>query len=37
VYQSFVRDYRAMKLKPVVDDAMVFSNPVPSKDAMLTG
>jgi monooxygenase len=36
VHQSFVRDYRAMTMKPVVDDAMVFSNPVPEKDAMLT-
>ena len=36
VHQSFIRDYRAMKMKSVVDDAMVFSNPVPQKDAMLT-
>jgi monooxygenase len=36
VHQSFVRDYRAMTMKPVVDEAMVFSNPVPEKDAMLT-
>jgi monooxygenase len=29
VHQSYIRDYRAMKLQGVVDDAMVFSNPVP--------
>lgn len=28
VHQSYLRDYRAMKLRDVVDDAMVFSNPV---------
>lgn len=27
VYQSYLRDYRAMKLRSVVDDTMVFSNP----------
>jgi monooxygenase len=27
VHQSYLRDYRAMKLRSVVDDAMVFSNP----------
>jgi monooxygenase len=26
VHQSYLRDYRAMKLRSVVDDAMVFSN-----------
>jgi cation diffusion facilitator CzcD-associated flavoprotein CzcO len=30
VHQSFLRDYRAMKLKGVRDDAMVFSNPAPA-------
>jgi monooxygenase len=28
VHQSYLRDYRAMKLKGIEDDAMVFSNPV---------
>ncbi len=27
VHQSYLRDYRAMKLKGIEDDAMVFSNP----------
>jgi cation diffusion facilitator CzcD-associated flavoprotein CzcO len=30
VHQSYLRDYRAMKLRSIEDDAMVFSNPVPS-------
>ncbi len=30
VHQSFLRDYRAMKLKGIVDGAMVFSNRVPA-------
>ena len=30
VYQSFLRDYRAMKLRRVDDDVMQFSAPVPS-------
>jgi cation diffusion facilitator CzcD-associated flavoprotein CzcO len=30
VHQSFLRDYRAMKLRGVEDDAMVFSNPQPA-------
>jgi cation diffusion facilitator CzcD-associated flavoprotein CzcO len=30
VHQSYLRDYLATKRKPVVDDAMLFSNPVPS-------
>jgi cation diffusion facilitator CzcD-associated flavoprotein CzcO len=29
VHQSYIRDYRAMKLSDVVDDAMVYSNPAP--------
>ena len=29
VYQSYLRDYRALKLKGIDDDAMVFSNPAP--------
>jgi monooxygenase len=29
VHQSYLRDYRAMKLRSVVDGAMVFSNPAP--------
>ena len=27
VHQSYLRDYRALKRSPVVDDAMLFSNP----------
>jgi monooxygenase len=27
INQSYLRDYRSLKLRPVVDDAMVFSNP----------
>jgi cation diffusion facilitator CzcD-associated flavoprotein CzcO len=30
VYQSYVKDYRAMKRSPVVDDVMVYSNPAPA-------
>ena len=30
VQQSYLRDYRALKLGDVTDDAMVFSNPVPA-------
>jgi monooxygenase len=30
VHQSYLRDYRAMKLRPVVDEAMVYSNPAPA-------
>ena len=33
VKQSYLADYRAMKLKPIVDEAMVFSNPVPTTPA----
>jgi cation diffusion facilitator CzcD-associated flavoprotein CzcO len=29
VHQSYLRDYRALKMSPVTDDAMVFSNPRP--------
>jgi cation diffusion facilitator CzcD-associated flavoprotein CzcO len=29
VYQSYLRDYRALKLDGIDDDAMVFSNPAP--------
>jgi cation diffusion facilitator CzcD-associated flavoprotein CzcO len=29
VHQSYLRDYRAIKMRGVVDDAMVFSNPAP--------
>jgi hypothetical protein len=28
VHQSYLRDYRALKLSDIDDDAMVFSNPV---------
>ena len=30
VHQSYVRDYRALKMKGIEDEAMVFSNPVPA-------
>ncbi|MGO9028500.1 MAG: flavin-containing monooxygenase [Acidimicrobiales bacterium] len=30
VHQSYLRDYRALKLRGVEDDAMVFSNPIPT-------
>ena len=33
VRQSYLSDYRAMSMRPVEDDGMVFSNPVPSVDA----
>jgi monooxygenase len=33
VHQSFLRDYRAMKLKSVEDEAMVYSNPAPQPAA----
>jgi monooxygenase len=29
VYQSYLRDYRALRVKGIDDDAMVFSNPAP--------
>jgi hypothetical protein len=31
VKQSYLSDYRALKLKPIQDEAMVFSNPAPAK------
>jgi monooxygenase len=31
VHQSYLRDFRAMKLRSVADDGMVFSNPVPGR------
>ncbi len=31
VHQSYLRDYRAMKMSKVDDDAMEFSNPVPAR------
>jgi monooxygenase len=31
VHQSYLRDYRAMKLRPVDDEGIVFSNPVPAE------
>jgi monooxygenase len=35
VHQSYLRDYRALKLRGIEDDAMVFSNPLPLADAAL--
>jgi hypothetical protein len=32
VHQNYLRDYRALKLSGIEDDAMVFSNPVRSKE-----
>jgi monooxygenase len=37
VHQSYLRDYRAMKLRGVADDAMVFSNPVLTRTATGAG
>jgi len=37
VHQSYLRDYRALKLRGVDDDAMVFSNPVPRPAAAAAG
>jgi hypothetical protein len=31
VYQSYLKDYRALKLKGIDDAAMVFSNPEPQR------
>jgi len=31
VHQSYLRDYRALKLRGIADDAMVFSNPAPQR------
>jgi hypothetical protein len=31
VHQSYLRDYRALKMSGVEDPAMVFSNPVPAQ------
>jgi cation diffusion facilitator CzcD-associated flavoprotein CzcO len=31
VYQSYLRDYRALKMSPVTDGTMVFSNPAPAE------
>jgi cation diffusion facilitator CzcD-associated flavoprotein CzcO len=31
VYQSYLKDYRALKLNGIDDDAMVFSNPPPER------
>jgi cation diffusion facilitator CzcD-associated flavoprotein CzcO len=35
VYQSYLRDYRAMKLSSVEDDAIVFSNPAPGPSRVM--
>ena len=34
VHQSYLRDYRALKMSGIEDDAMVFSNPVREKVAV---
>lgn len=34
VHQSYVRDYRAMKMSGIQDEAMVFSNPQPAEAAL---
>ena len=36
VHQSYLRDYRAMKMKSIEDDAMVFSNPAPATTSLGT-
>jgi hypothetical protein len=33
VHQSYLRDYRALKMSPITDDAMAFTNPV-DRDAV---
>ena len=33
VYQSYLRDYRALRLRGVEDEGMVFSNPAPTEAA----
>ena len=33
VHQSYLRDYRSLKMSGVEDDAMVFTNPVRAKTA----
>ena len=33
-YQSYLRDYQALKLKGINDEAMVFSNPAPARAAV---
>ncbi|HEV2243454.1 MAG TPA: NAD(P)/FAD-dependent oxidoreductase, partial [Streptosporangiaceae bacterium] len=37
INQSYLRDYRSLKLRGVVDDAMVFSNPARSKEFAAAG
>ena len=37
VNQSYLRDYRSLKLRGVADDAMVFSNPARSKEFAAAG
>jgi monooxygenase len=34
VHQSYLRDYRALKMSGIVDEAMVFSNPMPAEPAV---
>jgi cation diffusion facilitator CzcD-associated flavoprotein CzcO len=37
VHQSFLKDYRIMKRSGLEDDAMTFSNPVPSDEPVTAG
>ncbi|HUE58121.1 MAG TPA: NAD(P)/FAD-dependent oxidoreductase [Acidimicrobiales bacterium] len=37
VYQSYLRDYRALRLKGIDDEAMVFSNPTPLQAGLVSG
>jgi cation diffusion facilitator CzcD-associated flavoprotein CzcO len=37
VHQSYLRDYRALKLGPVVDDALLLSNPMPRSSRPTAG
>jgi monooxygenase len=37
VYQSYLQDYRAMKLSGVEDSVMQFSNPVPARELQAAG
>ncbi len=35
VHQSYLRDYRALKVSGIHDDAMTFSNPAPAEDDLV--
>ena len=35
VHQSYLRDYRALRLRGIHDDAMVFANPIPAEEPVV--